>query len=78
MPVEYLWRSSAHDHFVIDSEIPSASPVTTVFIKENHPIVARYFCHVLSVVNRTTLAVGSTVIHIRGTNIASAMRSTLN
>lgn len=65
-PIEYLWRSSAHNHIDIDNDIPSKSAVTTVFIEENHPSFARYFCHVLSAVNHTTLAVGSTVLHITG------------
>ena len=65
-PVEYLWRSSARNHFDIDDDIPSESPIITVTIEENHPSFARYFCHVLSAVNQTTLAVGSTVLQISG------------
>ena len=63
-PVQYLWRSSSPGN--PDSDISSMSAITTVFVREDQPTLNRYFCHVLSSVDQTTLAVGSIVIRVRG------------
>lgn len=64
-PVVYIWRSSTPNHYPEDS-FPSTTPITTITINENHPLHGRYFCHVLSASNHTTLAVGYVDIRVKG------------
>ena len=64
-PVKYIWKSSTPKHYP-ETSFPSSTPITTVTINENHPLQGRYFCHVLSASNYTTLAVGHVDIQVEG------------
>ena len=64
-PVVYIWRSSTQNHD-LTAIFPSIVPLTTLLISDNHPLFGRYFCHVLSADNHTTLAVGHVTIFPTG------------
>ena len=69
-----MWRSSTQNHYP-EASFPSSAPITTVFISENHPLYGRYYCHVLSASNHTTLAVGHVTINPTGELHLSIMYS---
>ena len=66
-PVVYTWRSSTQNHYIYEMSFSNEDPTRTlIYINERQPSFGRYFCHVVSASNRTTLAVGHINVFLSG------------